>query len=349
MRKVDRSKQAAPAALSKADKNGKTELARVRAHAAKTDPGKKTFEFKAYKNDEVKRRLEALFHGKCAYCETYYAVSAPVDVEHYRPKGRVGEDDTHPGYWWLAMDWENLLPSCIDCNRRREQIIVNQGSPSLAELWTTSLTSGGPQRALSGKQDSFPIAGTRILPEGSDYAAEQALLLDPCRDDPETHLAFHINHENPFGLVLPTGNGTLSARGATSIHAYGLNRLHLVQERTRLLRRLEFLGYLAIELIAMAKEMADPMVTAALPPNRANAISRRLESLAELTFAEMRAMAEPTESYSALARQWLREFRDGAKGSTTDLRYHHFTVTMDPRRRLAFSVSSNPESSENEE
>ncbi|MEF9674035.1 hypothetical protein QNM99_25505 [Pseudomonas sp. PCH446] len=45
-----------------------------------------------------------------------------MDVEHYRPKGAVSEDASHPGYWWVAMDWDNLLPSCIDCNRKRKQV-----------------------------------------------------------------------------------------------------------------------------------------------------------------------------------------------------------------------------------
>jgi hypothetical protein len=61
------------------------------------------------------------------------------DAEHYRPKGAVKykteagelEDATcevlnprqgrivtqrHPGYFWLAYDWRNLLPSCVFCN-----------------------------------------------------------------------------------------------------------------------------------------------------------------------------------------------------------------------------------------
>ncbi|MDA9397252.1 hypothetical protein [Bradyrhizobium sp. CCBAU 45389] len=313
MRKVDRSKETAPTSLSKANRQGNTELDRVRAHVADTDPKKGSFDFAAYKDDQVKRKLEALFHGKCAYCETFYAVSAPVDVEHYRPKGRISEDESHPGYWWLAMDWENLLPSCIDCNRRREQIVVTAGS-SLADLLRSSKASTGQHRIQQGKHDSFPIAGTRIVPESNDYAAESALLLDPCRDDPGSHLVFHIDHRNPLGLVLPNGNPTPSARGATSIHTYGLNRLRLVQERTRLLRRLEFLGGIAIELTAMADEIDKSSVVNTLPMGRAQAIAQRLRFLADSMLAEMRVMAEPTEPYSELARQWLREFRSRVSG-----------------------------------
>jgi len=83
--------------------------------------------------------MENVFHRKCAYCERlisgYYG-----DAEHYRPKGTVttGNEDgslerptcevpdprrknklvtvNHPGYFWLAYDWRNLLPSCVFCN-----------------------------------------------------------------------------------------------------------------------------------------------------------------------------------------------------------------------------------------
>lgn len=300
MRKVDRSKEAAPAGLSKTNRQGKTELDRVRAHVANPDPKKGSFEFAAYKDDQVKRKLETLFHGKCAYCETFYAVSAPVDIEHYRPKGRISEDDSHPGYWWLAMDWENLLPSCIDCNRRREQIVVTAGS-SLVDLLRSSRASTGPQRNQQGKQDSFPISGTRIAPESNDYATEGALLLDPCRDDPEVHLVFHIDHNNPLGLVLPKADPTPSTRGATSIHTYGLNRLRLVQERTRLLRQLEFLGGIAVELTAMADEIDKPTVVNTLPQGRAQAIAQRLRFLAGTTLAEMRTPNLPSHTPNSCA------------------------------------------------
>src|SRR5262249_38675962 len=77
--------------------------------------------------------LIRLFNGKCAYCESKFTVSQPGDVEHFRPKGRVVDDNfkpirvqhptkgeiEHPGYYWLAYEWKNLLPSCADCNRFR--------------------------------------------------------------------------------------------------------------------------------------------------------------------------------------------------------------------------------------
>ena len=77
--------------------------------------------------------LRYVFTDKCAYCETS-AVRWVGDAEHYRPKGEVtseardvmmtidevrnrrGREIKHPGYFWLAYNWKNLLPACKYCN-----------------------------------------------------------------------------------------------------------------------------------------------------------------------------------------------------------------------------------------
>ncbi|HEU0246381.1 MAG TPA: hypothetical protein VFR38_04775, partial [Gaiellaceae bacterium] len=81
------------------------------------------FNFRAYKSVDVVRQLGLSFGGKCAYCEGAWEGTAPVDVEHWRPKGGYVADGRlkKPGYYWLAAEWLNLLPSCIDCNRERTQ------------------------------------------------------------------------------------------------------------------------------------------------------------------------------------------------------------------------------------
>ncbi|MDH0863142.1 hypothetical protein [Mitsuaria sp. GD03876] len=307
MRKVDRG-AGAPGALSAKDRQGLTELDRVRKH--RSTPSAGGFEFAAYKHADVKRRLDDLFHGKCAYCETFYAASAPVDVEHYRPKGAVSEDQTHPGYWWLAMAWDNLLPSCIDCNRRREQLAPD-ASTSLKQLAVDATGHNGFQRVLSGKKDSFPLAsgGRRLLAESQSYAEEQALLLDPTRDDPMEHLRFHV--QSPIGLVLPArSGGRPSQRGAMSIQIYGLNRLGLVQDRTRVLRHLEFLGDLAVDLSAMAQELDTPAARQALAQAGVLLVPERLALLLDRTLAEMKGMAEPKAPYSTMVQAWLAAFQD---------------------------------------
>ncbi len=325
MRAVSRGKKPSPSALAAASGNPKkTELEAARSHmAAVLPPGTKrtAFKFSAYKADEVKRRLEELFHGKCAYCESFYASQAPVDVEHYRPKGAVEGDNSHPGYWWLGMEWTNLLPSCLDCNRRRKQ----RAPEALSNL---SLLYKATQ---SGKKDSFPIKGRRATGESDDISVEDALLLDPTRDDPTDHLIYWLGDDKAGGLVLPrAGDGSvlpgvqlpaigdtadvaaqaatsnLSVRGAVSIQVFGLNRLRLVQERARLLQRLRFLETLIINLgdISQKLEAAgfgrEPGVISAL---------RSLKLLQGIILAEMRSLAAPDMPYSSVAVAYLADFK----------------------------------------
>jgi hypothetical protein len=306
MRGVPRGANPSPRALSAQSRAGTSELERAREHyRAPYDPTTGSYEFAVYKAAEVKTRLEDLFYGKCAYCETPYAPTAPVDVEHYRPKGAVEGDDAHPGYWWLAMVWENLLPSCIDCNRRRKQVTPT-GDPSLAVLDEQSRTLSGSRVLQSGKKDAFPITGTRATGEGADLTAEGPLLLNPCEDDPDVHLAYYLRAANPVALLLPKHDpeaGTVSVRASTSIQVYGLNRLGLVQERTRILRQLQFLEVLIIELAKLAEDLAAGATGPAVP-----AAIRSLEFLQDQLLSEMRKMAAPTAPYSAMVRAWTREF-----------------------------------------
>jgi len=308
MRYVDRGAAAPPAALSKKDRNGLTEFDRAKAHSNDKDPDKGSFAYAVYKADEVKRRLEALFFGKCAYCEAFFAAVGPVDVEHYRPKGAVAEAPRHGGYWWLAMAWDNLLPSCIDCNRKRKQA-VPAATTSLVDLYRFGLAPGARQ---SGKKDSFPIEGAYAANDSDDLAAELPLLLNPCRDQPDEHLSYDIARPNSIALALPHGTAGLSRRGAASIQVYGLNRLGLVQARTRLLRQLRFLGWQVVELGQILSALEAPAVVAALDAVEAPEVATRVRQLLDRTLDEMKALADPKSPHSALAAAWLRHFRDAA-------------------------------------
>jgi hypothetical protein len=161
--------------------------------------------------------LEQLFHGKCAYCESNITSTHPIDVEHYRPKGRLkdidgkivkitvnGKEFDHPGYWWLCYDWTNLLPSCIDCNRRRNH---------------------GEELTAAGKADIFPISGKRAGSPTDPLLAEDALLLNPSEDgfDPGVHFEF-----KPDGKI-----ATKSKRAELSCELLGLNvREALTKQRS---------------------------------------------------------------------------------------------------------------------
>jgi hypothetical protein len=148
---------------------------------------------------ELKQYLFALANDKCAYCESNPLHVSSGDVEHYRPKKKVEEDKTHGGYYWLAYNIENFLPSCERCNRAR------------------------------GKMNQFPIGkkGKRAKKPKDDLKKEKALLLNPFLTDPARHLKFIIGDDRyPLGTVVGK-----TEMGKTSVRVYNLNRDGLVQAR----------------------------------------------------------------------------------------------------------------------
>ncbi len=150
----------------------------------------------------------ALFKGKCAYCEESVR-NHRGELDHYRPKGRVrdehgvlvtkeidGVEIGHPGYYWLAYDWTNLLLACTACNQRMGE-------------W--------------GKYDHFPVDGEHAWLPGGE-ADEKALLINPVCDDPCEHLFFDVSS----GLFEPRAG---SKRGEVTIKILGLNRPDLARAR----------------------------------------------------------------------------------------------------------------------
>jgi len=216
VRRVRRSR--APAVLIDADGPGARERAEALAHYGKPASRKKTFKsFKVYKHQDVKDALNQAFHFKCAYCESSYEGTAPMDVEHYRPKAAVLNAEGEllkPGYYWLASDWENLLPSCTDCNRARAHEHADRD----------------PE--VSGKANLFPIANDHRtnLDPGAERG-ERRLLADPCRDQVADLFRFHF--DRGLGVVVePTpGRGLRRRRAESSIRVCGLNRVGLANRR----------------------------------------------------------------------------------------------------------------------
>ena len=182
---------------------------------------RKSFDFKVYKNEAVKARLQELFNGKCAYCESYYAGVHPVDVEHWRPKAEIEPEewegsDPLTGYWFLASDWDNLLPSCIDCNRARSQKDL-----------------GGVGTRLMGKANLFPIERDSSRARcKDDLAGERPLLLNPCEDNPTDHIECDASDPS---ILRPYAD---SVKGQRSIDVYGLNRAGLVVARRERLAKI---------------------------------------------------------------------------------------------------------------
>ena len=80
------------------------------------------YRFAPLHNDRsVKDALSTLFSSKCAFCESEVSAVAPLDVHHFRPRQQAVDprngEVSRRHYWWLAYEWENLYPACVDCNR----------------------------------------------------------------------------------------------------------------------------------------------------------------------------------------------------------------------------------------
>lgn len=172
------------------------------------DQGKKTFTFDSgiYGHPAVKKALIEAQYGKCCYCEWNVTPGAYGDVEHFRPKGEVAEDDTHPGYYWLAYEWSNLLFACQKCNQRKRTFFPLR-DPS--------------KRARSHHDD--------------DFLREEPLLINPAEEDPGVYISFRRD------IAFPIED---NVRGRVTIEVVGLNRPALVESRFNVYKRMRALSKL---------------------------------------------------------------------------------------------------------
>ncbi|NDZ15545.1 hypothetical protein [Variovorax sp. WS11] len=297
MRYVDRKSVPVPKSLR--DKGSPAEKERILAieHYAQQPPPKKAYKFKVYKAKDVQETLAQLFHNKCAYCESSYGATQPVDVEHYRPKGAV-KGEAHAGYWWLASNWNNLLPSCIHCNREHHHQAVELAADGTAVV--------GSKKVLYGKKDRFPVAAAKRATgdDEANLAAEGALLIDPCRDRPDSHLAWQSFHTH-LPTVAPVRRGGIEdERGRATIDILGLNRHGLVSER----------GYLILEIALEISRIRDDLLLAIAQPAgelRKQLLARvasRLEDLSRHEAPERRFSTAASAYISAAKETLLKEF-----------------------------------------
>jgi hypothetical protein len=268
-----------------------TEEERACRHFADRANWSKTFEFKAYGHQSVRDALNASFHFKCAYCESPYDATQPVAIEHYRPKGEVtiANRPVKPGYYWLASRWDNLLPSCTDCNSHRNHVCLDG------------------RRRLIGKANLFPVADEakratlefplterrRKATARQEATWERPLLLHPYLDVPETHLEFFV--QDGLSLVRPrkARNGHASKKGNTTIEVVGLLRPGLVKRRSVQVRIITK----AITTAAVALDELDRD-----PANR----SQMLQLVGALRELEQLRMCDAP--YAGMARQMIDPF-----------------------------------------
>lgn len=139
--------------------------------------------------------LEKVFRGRCSFCEVDEFVGGFGDAEHYRPKRSVEAPNLegkmkpitvgaakHPGYTWLAYDWQNLVPACSKCN-----------------------TYKANQFPVANAHCVRPAVGCETTTELNAY--EQPLLLHPYFDDPGEHL--EVGEQGVIAAKSPRGQATI--------------------------------------------------------------------------------------------------------------------------------------------
>lgn len=148
-----------------------------------------------YKTNDIKKALNDIYHGKCAFCETR---SESMQVEHFRPK--------RGGYYWLAYSWDNLLLSCPTCNTNKSDEFP--------------LAEGGEKAHFVNTDDN--IRDINVLSAGYDQS-ELPLLVNP-----ETATDVEL------GTLVFTKDGNVSSdnpRMAQTISQCKLYRVALCQRR----------------------------------------------------------------------------------------------------------------------
>jgi len=206
-----------------------------------------------------------------------------MGVEHWRPKAEVHDANgavLRHQYAFLAADWSNLLPSCIDCNREREHEVIYPDNVR--------------RKMVVNKGNRFPVSGTRAKDRPS-LANEITLLLNPYVDTPETHLEFLRE-----GVLRPK-NASLKA--VHSIEVYALNRSGLVNERYERVLLVEKSIHTIRKIAQVLESAADPKAASVV------------KDLISYEMTALLALGAEGQPYSLLARQLTDEFFGSSDGA----------------------------------
>lgn len=170
------------------------------------------------------------FRAKCAYCECYLDDLQRGDVDHFRPKFEVtdendnrvdltdrngnkirdqaGQPIPHPGYYWLAYEWTNLLPSCTFCNQPNSIMVEVEGR--VIERKT-------------GKHSRFPVENQHAT-KPEEVISERPLLINPVVEDPSAH--WEVDIETGFLRAR-------TSRGEMCIRVFALNDRERLPEKRK--------------------------------------------------------------------------------------------------------------------
>jgi uncharacterized protein (TIGR02646 family) len=284
---VDRNLVLEPSILSDPQKAGPKETLNAIKHYH-GNPGATAFDYKVYRDPEVKDALITLFNGKCAYCDSTFLHVYSGDVEHFRPKGEIDEamPDTKPGYYWLAADWNNLLLSCRNCNQKLKHMLHGQ-----------------TVKKTMGKMNQFPLSDPskyiRVHDHlnGIDDEESFRLLLNPCLDKPEKHLEYDIT----AGIIKAKkdAQGQHSAKGQKSIDVYVLQRMQLVLSREKVLIDIQAQIQRVKEAISNFNDHLDSLDTTK---------KFYFEKILKRELERLKKFMDKDEQYIGMARQIIGDF-----------------------------------------
>jgi uncharacterized protein (TIGR02646 family) len=179
--------------------------------------GAHKFNSDVYGSPDVRTALDSIYNEKCGFCESNTKAGAAMQVEHYRPKAKVIEDTTHPGYYWLGYEWSNLLLSCATCNRKK---------------WNHFELNIGAKQQRKPPMRAGKLNKARCLVNINPLAAELPKLLNP---EVETNVRQHFIYDGAGQI-----SGT-TAHGVYTITCTGLDRKPLNIARKKVLDRCELM------------------------------------------------------------------------------------------------------------
>ncbi len=156
---------------------------------------------------DVKKALWKMHRGKCCYCERKRDMKRESDVEHFRPKAGVTGDDDHPGYWWLAYEWDNYFLSCKKCNQEH-------------------------------KKNHFPLMDDSPRAYDEDgLQEEKPVLINPEKENPEDSIGF--DWQGAYGIFVKAIGMDGDDRGHRTVNLLGLNEGTLPEQRAELVEMLQ--------------------------------------------------------------------------------------------------------------
>lgn len=184
----------------------------------------KRYSGSTYKARAVITALNRLYHHKCAYCEAHITAVSYQHVEHYRPKNEVASADlsgiVHHGYYWLGIEWSNLLISCTWCNGNgRKGVRFPLINPASRVI--------DPPALMPSPPGTYNIAANHI--GHRHLRSERPLIINP----ETTHPSVHLKIEKTGRLKEKNS----SLKGRKTIEILDLNRDGLLVKRKEIIDR----------------------------------------------------------------------------------------------------------------